>query len=103
MYTAQKDQLAYQRKRALENRNLVARLKNKPCADCQGWFAPYQMDFDHKPGEDKLECVAILVSHGAVARKRIYAEIAKCDVVCSNCHRERTHKRRILKVIPEEL
>jgi len=23
----------------------------------------------------------------------IDAEIAKCDIVCSNCHRERTHKR----------
>jgi predicted HNH restriction endonuclease len=27
------------------------------------------------------------------ARKQILNEIKKCDVVCSNCHRERTHHR----------
>lgn len=25
---------------------------------------------------------------------KLKEEIAKCDLVCSNCHRDRTHRRR---------
>ena len=31
-----------------------------------------------------------------VSLARLMAEIAKCEVVCANCHAERTHKRRVL-------
>lgn len=30
-----------------KGRDFVYRLKNKPCADCFGWFNPWQMQFDH--------------------------------------------------------
>jgi len=29
-----------------------------------------------------------------LSKKKIDEEIAKCEIVCSNCHRVRTHKRR---------
>ena len=50
------------------------------------------MDFDHLEGEEKVLNVAAMVGRGW-ALQRILDEIAKCEVVCSNCHRERTYKR----------
>jgi len=65
--------------------------KNRPCMDCGGSFPPYVMDFDHRPGTAKLGDPAHLV--GRASAKLWRAEISKCDVVCSNCHRIRTHHR----------
>ncbi len=75
------------------NREYVDTFKNgKPCADCGGVFPPFVMDFDHVRGE-KVECVTRLSRSGA-ALHRIEAEIAKCELVCSNCHRVRTFTRK---------
>jgi hypothetical protein len=70
----------------------VNEIKSQPCMDCGVSYPPYVMDFDHRPGVDKGGLVSKLVGNGS--RKRVYEEIAKCDVVCSNCHRIRTHMRR---------
>jgi hypothetical protein len=92
----------------LQNRALVARsikrrgqalsawytnLKRFPCSDCKNSFHPFVMDFDHIKGE-KLKPVSQLVMQLA-SKRAILAEIAKCELVCSNCHRIRTLKRRI--------
>jgi hypothetical protein len=50
------------------------------------------MDFDHVRGE-KLFDVSRMVGPG-LSLELIKAEIAKCDVVCANCHRIRTFERR---------
>lgn len=72
------------------NKQLVREAKNQPCADCGRSYPYYVMDLDHR--EDKKFVLAIVAKkHWAV--ERIQEEIAKCDVVCSNCHRERTAKR----------
>ena len=68
----------------------VRALKTGPCTDCGQCFPPVCMDFDHL--EDKIEGVASMVSRG-FAREALLAEIAKCDLVCSNCHRIRTATR----------
>lgn len=71
---------------------LVADAKARPCADCSVRYPPYVMDFDHVHGE-KLGNVSRMVgSTPSVAT--MMAEIAKCDVVCSNCHRQRTFSRK---------
>jgi len=48
------------------------------------------MDFDHRDG--RLKKFGLNSVH-RVTKQAILREIAKCDVVCSNCHRERTHRR----------
>lgn len=49
------------------------------------------MDLDHRPGESKVSDVAALVKYASMASVR--DEIAKCDLVCVLCHRDRTHSR----------
>ena len=69
-----------------------------PCADCGEDHPWWRMDFDHRPGEAKRHDIAWMVSNGqSVAR--IDEEIAKCDVVCANCHRDRTHARATLAAV----
>lgn len=57
------------------------------CADCGYSQHAVALDFDHVRGE-KVAGVGAMVSWSCEA---ILAEIAKCDVVCANCHRVRTH------------
>lgn len=73
-------------------RKAITRYKARPCKDCYGVFDPVCMDFDHVPerGTKIFE-----VSKGSDRSLRAVAtEIAKCDVVCANCHRLRTKARR---------
>jgi hypothetical protein len=51
------------------------------------------MDFDHVRGEKLFE-IGQAPSKGA-SLATLLAEIAKCEVVCSNCHRQRTHDRKM--------
>ncbi len=75
----------------LARRAEVARLKEEsPCSDCGGYFPSVCMDYDHV-GTDKVANVARLISDGPM--EKILAEIAKCELVCSNCHRIRTARR----------
>jgi len=65
--------------------------KSVPCTDCGIQYPPYVMDFDHVRGIKEFH-IAMSVQH--VSIKRLNAEMDKCDVVCSNCHRIRTYNRR---------
>jgi ssDNA-binding Zn-finger/Zn-ribbon topoisomerase 1 len=65
-------------------------LRRVPCKDCGGTFQPHQMDFDHRDPEDKS--FGITWSRAMLApRKRLLEDIAKCDIVCANCHALRTY------------
>ena len=87
-YVAERNRLKRERVRVHTAR--LAVLKDVPCADCGGKFPPECMDFDHVRGE-KLFLVG---SAGQRSIEDVDAEIAKCDVICANCHRTRTKKRR---------
>ena len=69
----------------------VIEAKSRPCADCGNSFHHCVMDFDHL--NDKLENVADMVKK-SVGIKKLKTEMDKCEVVCANCHRLRTWKRR---------
>lgn len=71
----------------------MAELKNKPCTDCRLHYPSYVMQWDHT-GTDKVSDVATLMT--AKGWAHVLAEVAKCELVCANCHMIRTHRRRIL-------
>lgn len=74
-----------------EMRAHVDEVKSTPCTDCGESYPPWVMDLDHRDPEDKVADVSKLTSSGNWAK--LLAEIEKCDVVCANCHRQRTHDR----------
>jgi hypothetical protein len=77
------------RKKAI--REFIQRAKNKPCTDCRLSYPYYVMDFDHVRGR-KLLNLSVAVNK-LLSLKKVEAEIKKCEVVCANCHRERTFTR----------
>jgi hypothetical protein len=68
----------------------LRKLKSVPCMDCGGTYPPVCMDFDHRPGAEKKFNIAQWRQFSAF---ELVAEIAKCDLVCSNCHRVRSAER----------
>jgi 5-methylcytosine-specific restriction endonuclease McrA len=67
---------------------LIEFLSSHPCVDC-GETDPLVLEFDH------IADKAFTIGEGLRDRnwESVLAEIAKCDVVCSNCHRRRTARR----------
>lgn len=62
------------------------------CIDCSYIGPAFMYDFDHRDPEQKS------FSIGGKGHTRkfdfLLEEIEKCDLVCANCHRMRTHKQR---------
>lgn len=67
-----------------------------PCADCQIQYPYYVMDFDHVRGKKHANVMELVQT---LSRKKIDEELAKCEIVCSNCHRVRTHLRKSNKAV----
>lgn len=108
-YADREDQRAYGREHYKQNKDLYkerAKESNKkarakrvrlirelkestPCTDCGVSYPYWVMDFDHL--EDKEANIGRLASNGSM--KKLVAEIEKCEIVCANCHRDRTHAR----------
>lgn len=59
-----------------------------PCMDCSRIYPYYVMDFDHR-AEKQWEISDMTRTKG-LTYEDVQAELAKCDLVCANCHRERT-------------
>jgi hypothetical protein len=78
-------------KHHLASRLKIEELKAGPCLDCKEGFLPECMDFDHRDPKTKLMDIAQMIGRRL---DKILVEIAKCDLVCANCHRIRTRRRR---------
>lgn len=82
------------RKQAEKSRHkhdlIILEYKKYGCVDC-GEKNPIVLDFDHI-SNDKIENISRL--RGGSLQK-LLEEIGKCEVVCANCHRIRTHTRRL--------
>lgn len=80
----------------IHRRNATARIqktireaKSKPCTDCGVQYPTWVMQFDHVPERGRK----LFGLSNARCIEKVPEEIAKCDVVCANCHAERTHQR----------
>lgn len=71
----------------------------QPCADCGETFSPWAMHWDHLPEYLKVNEVSSMV--GSYRRSLILEELAKCELVCANCHVMRT-VARARRTIAEE-
>ncbi len=86
---------AWDKKRLESVRKLIDSLKSQtPCADCKGVFPPICMDFDHI-SDNKVDSVSSMHTRRKLSLEKVMAEIEKCELVCSNCHRIRTLARRL--------
>ena len=73
-------------------RRIIRKAKDRPCADCGRRYPVFVMDFDHRSGTRKLFNIGAVALAGRYDEPSLGEEIRKCDVVCANCHRMRTHR-----------
>ena len=76
--------LQSQQDRRTANKKLVAEIKSKAKCEICGESHPGCLDFHHE--EDKEIAIADAVHYWG--KDRILQEIAKCKILCSNCHRK---------------
>jgi hypothetical protein len=70
-------------------RRLLDYFETHPCVDC-GESDPVVLEFDHLRDKSFDVCAKLVTYRW----ERILEEIRKCEVVCANCHRRRTARRR---------
>jgi hypothetical protein len=97
--SGQSSGLEQKRSRWRAQAKVLNRLRNVPCMDCGVRYPPCAMDFDHRDGSSKRAAVSRMI--GRAGRPRILEEVAKCDIVCANCHRLRTFRRRLGQSVRE--
>jgi len=65
--------------------------ENHGCLDCNISHPHYVLEFDHRDSSKKIDNVyRVLKKFGEDAA---WNEVKKCDVVCANCHKERSFRR----------
>ena len=88
------------RLRRSSKRQYVYDLKeDKSCLDCGIKYPPYVYDFDHLP-QFKKSFPLSSTGMRDKSMEEIIAEVAKCELVCANCHRHRTYMRSIENTNP---
>ena len=75
--------------RKRSKRTAAVELLGDKCADCGVTYPHAVYDFHHH--SDKYECVSNLINHNRKL-ETILNEAAKCELLCSNCHRIRHYK-----------
>lgn len=78
--------------RMIEVKAFLLNEKSKPCKDCNISYPPYVMDFDHITDNKKYNVSNMIRKRFSI--EKIKNEIQKCELVCSNCHRLRTFKKK---------
>jgi hypothetical protein len=72
-----------------------AAFERKQCADCERKVTAENVRFyqwDHRDPATKARAIAEMV--GCLAKvKDLQTELLKCDLVCYDCHRDRTNKQ----------
>lgn len=89
-YKSNKDKYIKKSKKWREDEILkfIEFLKDKSCKDC-GESDIRVLEFDHL----RNKSFNISKKIGVLTFNKLYEEIKKCDIVCSNCHKKRTSKQ----------
>jgi len=75
-----------------EVQQILGKMKeDSGCIDCNTKYPFYVLDFDHTRG-NKVSNIGQMLDYFSM--EDILKEVAKCDIVCSNCHRIRTYQRK---------
>ena len=83
-----------QRKIQEELKEYVTKLKKESCCSICGESRWYVLDFHHLGGKEYT--IAALIKRGC-SINTLKEELAKCQLVCSNCHREIHYNEKHLK------
>ena len=74
----------YAKERARRKQQLKDYLSDKCCLQCGEKRSPC-LDFHHRDPKEKDGNVSRL-NHNGVKWEKVLKEIAKCDILCRNCH-----------------
>ncbi|AXH49258.1 HNH endonuclease [Streptomyces phage Blueeyedbeauty] len=66
--------------------------QSRGCIDCGIMYPYWVLEFDHCRGEKIAHVTTMITTHSFDEVKN---EIEKCDVVCANCHKDRTYQRLV--------
>lgn len=91
-YSSAEQRAEWQRGYRARNSALIDALKDNPCSDCGETYPPYVMQFDHLDGK---RFALSRARNQSWSVETILAEVAKCELVCANCHAERTYQRSL--------
>jgi predicted transcriptional regulator len=67
--------------------------EDQGCQECGIMYSHYVLEFDHRPEFKKIDNVYRV--YKKFGKDMAWQEVAKCDVVCANCHKTRTWKRNL--------
>jgi hypothetical protein len=81
---------AWKRQKYEKVRAILRALREAPCHDCGQRFPWYVTEFDHTRGQKSFNVSKSM----SKPMTKLNEEIEKCDLVCANCHKVRTHNRR---------
>lgn len=92
----QKNKAMYTERTRQRRKDLTAYVtelkESNPCVDCGQFYKGCQMQYDHI-GTDKVKSVSDTIRYNTLPK--VLEEIAKCELVCANCHALRTWQRKI--------
>lgn len=91
-YQKNKERYKLKRQRSRDSMNKKVReiKEGSPCVDCKQYYPFWIMQFDHID-DNKIGSVSSLARSKSF--NTVLAEIAKCELVCANCHATRTYNR----------
>jgi len=91
----QKEKYNKRRKTSSERfKEKIAQIKEtNGCSDCGKKLPHYVLEFDHVPERGK-KVDGIFRVFKTYGIETAIKEIEKCDIVCANCHKTRTYKRK---------
>lgn len=91
-YRFKKDRKRRKRQRLKEKKDkIILKAKSVPCTDCDTDLPPEELQFDHL--RDKEFNIGGCRGRRNIGIKKLLNEIAKCEVVCDDCHTARELSR----------